>query len=68
VLSVVLPGDIADVPGCFFENALYSVRTPADLRTSAVPFARIMSLFHTHPHSRRNSSGRSHAKRRNWLT
>ena len=49
MLSVALPGDIADVPGCFFENALYSVRTPADLRTSAVPFARIMSLFHYAP-------------------
>jgi CRP-like cAMP-binding protein len=49
VLNVVLPGDIAGVPGCFFENALYSVRTLTDLRASPVPLARIMSLFHTHP-------------------
>ena len=49
VLNVVLPGDIAGVPGCFFETALYSIRTLTDLRASPVPFARIMSLFHTHP-------------------
>jgi len=49
VLNVMLPGDIAGVPGCFFESALYSVRTLTDLRASPVPFARIMGLFHTHP-------------------
>jgi CRP-like cAMP-binding protein len=49
VLNVVLPGDIAGVPGCFFENALYSVKTLTDLVASPVPFARVMNLFHTHP-------------------
>ena len=49
VLSVVLPGDIAGVPGCFFENALYSVKTLTDLRVSPVSFARVMNLFQTHP-------------------
>jgi len=49
VISVVLPGDIAGVPGCFFENALYSVRTLTDTVVSPVPFSRMMSLFHTHP-------------------
>jgi CRP-like cAMP-binding protein len=49
VLNVVLPGDIAGVPGCFFEDALYSVRTLTELRASPVPLARIMSLFQTHP-------------------
>src|SRR5204863_2062145 len=49
VLSVVLPGDIAGVPGCFFENALYSTRTLTDLWASPVPFERLISLFHTHP-------------------
>jgi CRP-like cAMP-binding protein len=49
VLNVVLPGDIAGVPGCLFERALYSVRTLTDLWASPVPFARIMTLFHTHP-------------------
>jgi len=49
VISVVLPGDIAGVPGCLFENALYSVRTLTDAMVSPVPFSRVMSLFHTHP-------------------
>src|SRR5690349_11399395 len=49
VLSVVLPGDVAGVPGCLFESALYSVKTLTDLRVSPVPFARVMNLFHTHP-------------------
>jgi CRP-like cAMP-binding protein len=49
VVNVVLPGDIAGVPGCFFENALYSVRTITDSVVSPVPLSRVMSLFHTHP-------------------
>src|SRR5437764_1540896 len=49
VLNVVLPGDIAGVPGCFFETALYSIRTLTDLWASPVPFARIINMFHTHP-------------------
>ena len=49
VVSLVIPGDIAGVPGCFFENALYSVRTLTDAVVSPVPFARVMRLFHTHP-------------------
>ena len=49
VLNLVLPGDIAGVPGCFFENALYSTRTLTDLWASPVPFERLIGLFHTHP-------------------
>ena len=49
VISVVLPGDIAGVPGCLFESALYSVRTLTDALVSPVPFSRMMGLFHTHP-------------------
>jgi CRP-like cAMP-binding protein len=49
VLNVVLPGDIAGVPGCFFENALYSVRALTDLSASPVPLTSIMRLFHSQP-------------------
>lgn len=49
VLNVLLPGDIAGVPGCFFENALYSVRALTELVASPVPFAGLTSLFHSHP-------------------
>jgi CRP-like cAMP-binding protein len=49
VLNVLLPGDIAGVPGCFFESALYSVRALSEVRASTVPFARLMDLLHTNP-------------------
>jgi CRP-like cAMP-binding protein len=49
VLNVVLPGDIAGIPGCFFENALYSVRALTDLSASPLSLARLMNLFQTHP-------------------
>ena len=49
VLNVVLPGDIAGVPGCFFDSALYSVRALTELSAAPVPLARVMDLFHTHP-------------------
>ena len=49
ILNVVLPGDMAGAPDCFFENALYSVRTLTDLWASPVPLPRMMNLFHTHP-------------------
>ena len=49
VLTVVLPGDIAGIPGCFFESALYSVRAITNSWVSPVPLARVMSLFDTHP-------------------
>jgi CRP-like cAMP-binding protein len=49
VLNVLLPGDIAGVPGCFFETTLYSVRTITDSCVALVPFARVVDLFHAHP-------------------
>jgi CRP-like cAMP-binding protein len=49
VLNVVLPGDIAGIPGCLFETALYSVKALTDLQAVPVPFARVINLFHTHP-------------------
>jgi len=49
VLNVLLPGDIAGVPGCFFETALYSVRTISNARIAPIPIAQIIKLFHTHP-------------------
>ncbi len=49
VLNVLLPGDIAGIPGCFFESAVYSIKTIADSWVAPVPRARVMSLLHTHP-------------------
>ena len=50
ILSIVLPGDFAGVPSCFFDNALYSVKTLTDSTVSPVPLQRLLSLFDTHPH------------------
>ena len=49
VLNVVLPGDLIGFPGCFFENALYTIAALSDCTVSAVPFARLLGLFAAHP-------------------
>lgn len=49
ILNVVLPGDLIGFPGCFFENALYTIAALGDCTVSPVPFARLLGLFETHP-------------------
>lgn len=49
VLNVVLPGDFIGFPGCFFENALYTIAALSDCTVSPVPFTRLLGLFETHP-------------------
>ena len=49
VLNVVLPGDFIGFPGCFFENALYSIAALDDCTVSPVSFARFLGLIETHP-------------------
>jgi CRP-like cAMP-binding protein len=49
VLNVLLPGDVAGVPDCFFESALYSIKTIADSWVAPVPRTRVTNLLHTHP-------------------
>ena len=48
VLNIVLPGDLIGYPGCFFENALYTIAALGECTVSAVPFARFLHLFETH--------------------
>jgi CRP-like cAMP-binding protein len=48
VLNIVLPGDLIGFPGCFFENALYSISALGDCVVSPVPFTRFLHLFETH--------------------
>jgi CRP-like cAMP-binding protein len=49
VVNLVLPGDFAGVPSCFFGGALYSIKalTPATIAT--VPLDRVVALFDTQP-------------------
>jgi CRP-like cAMP-binding protein len=49
VLGILLPGDVAGVVGCFFERALYSVRTITDSVICPVPLSRLSHLFGTYP-------------------
>lgn len=49
VLNIVLPGDFIGFPGCFFENALYSITALSETQVSAVPFAQLFGLFEQQP-------------------
>jgi CRP-like cAMP-binding protein len=49
ILNLILPGDFIGFPGCFFENALYSIGTLGECTLSPVPFARFLGLSATHP-------------------
>jgi CRP-like cAMP-binding protein len=49
ILSVVLPGDFIGFPGCFFEDALYTIAALSDCTISPMSFARLLRLFETHP-------------------
>jgi len=49
ILNIVLPGDFIGFPGCFFENALYSITALTDTQVTAVPFARLFGLFEQQP-------------------
>jgi CRP-like cAMP-binding protein len=49
ILNVILPGDFIGFPGCFFENALYSIATLNDCSVSPVSFTRFLGLSTTHP-------------------
>src|SRR5262249_54047194 len=43
VLNITLPGDFIGFPGCFFENALYSIGAVTDCVVSSIPFAQLLS-------------------------
>lgn len=49
ILSLLLPGDFAGLRSCFFETALYSVKTLTKSVIAPVPVARLIGLFETHP-------------------
>jgi CRP-like cAMP-binding protein len=49
VVNLVIPGDFAGVPGCFFQGALYSTKALTNATVAAVPLERLVGLFATHP-------------------
>jgi CRP-like cAMP-binding protein len=49
ILNITLPGDFIGYPGCFFENALYSITALTDCVVSSISFARLLGFFDTYP-------------------
>ena len=49
VMNIILPGDFAGFPACFFERALYSITALTDTAVAAIPFARLYRLFEEQP-------------------
>jgi CRP-like cAMP-binding protein len=49
ILNIILPGDFIGYPGCFFENALYSIAALDECSVSPVPFTRFIGLSATQP-------------------
>jgi CRP-like cAMP-binding protein len=49
VLNIALPGDFIGFPGCFFENALYSITALTECVVASVPFPQLLGLFERHP-------------------
>lgn len=47
ILNIILPGDMIGFPGCFFENALYSITALSDCTVSPLSFARLLAVFGT---------------------
>jgi CRP-like cAMP-binding protein len=49
VLSLILPGDFVGLPGCMFDNSLYSISALADAVACAASFDTMFALFRDHP-------------------
>ena len=49
VVNIVVPGDVTGTPSCFFDVALYSVRTLTNAVVAEISLDTLCSLFDTHP-------------------
>ena len=49
VVNIVVPGDVTGVPSCFFDVALYSVRTLTNAIVAEISLDTLCSLLDTHP-------------------
>lgn len=49
IVGLLLPGDTAGLRSCFFESALYSVKTLTKAVVIPVPVAALLRLFGKHP-------------------
>jgi CRP-like cAMP-binding protein len=49
IINLAVPGDFAGMPGCLYENALYSIRALTDAQVEAIPLQKIVRLTETQP-------------------
>jgi CRP-like cAMP-binding protein len=49
VISVAVPGDVAGVPDCFFNGALYSIRTLTNAVVASVSVDALPAILRKHP-------------------
>jgi len=49
IVNLVIPGDFAGVPGCFFDGALYSIKALTDSELAVIPLSRLFALFDSEP-------------------
>ncbi|MGH7095731.1 MAG: Crp/Fnr family transcriptional regulator [Stellaceae bacterium] len=49
IVNLVVPGDFAGVPGCFFDGALYSIKALTDSQIAVIPLSRLFALFDSQP-------------------
>jgi CRP-like cAMP-binding protein len=49
IVNIVVPGDVAGAPSCFFDVALYSVRTLTNAVVAEISLDTLSSLLDTHP-------------------
>jgi CRP-like cAMP-binding protein len=49
VVGLIIPGDFAGVPGCFFKGALFSIKAVSHSVVAVIPIHDLYDLFATHP-------------------
>jgi len=49
IVNLVVPGDFAGIPSCFFHDALYTIKALTNATVAVVPLERLVGLFETHP-------------------
>src|SRR3984957_20113857 len=49
IVDLVIPGDFAGAPSCFFADALYTIKALTDATVAMVPLERLVALYETQP-------------------
>jgi len=49
IINLAVPGDFAGMPGCLYENALYSIRALTEAQVETIPLQKVVRLSETHP-------------------